>query len=918
LGKVNTLLHAFNRGEVSRFALARVDSDRLRLSAETQINWAPQVLGPMMLRPGMEYIASTKSDAEATLLEFIFAKDDTALLELTAMVMRVHVDDELVTRGSVSTAVQNGDFGSPTGWTLAATSGASTTLSGGLNLEATPRGSLCTATQALTIGASDQGDEHALRIVVARGPVVFRVGSTSGGDDLLARTVLDTGTHSLTFTPLGANAYIQFESTDRQKKIVTSIQIEASGTMELPTPFASGDLRYIRYDQSGDIIFLACPGVKQRKIERRSTRSWSVVHYDSDDGPFQPSASANLKLTPSVYEGNGTLSSDRPFFKSTHVGSLIRLFSTGQVNQAVLGAADVYSEPIRIAGAGVADRKFNWIVSGTWAGTITLQRSVDGEDRGFVDIASTTINATTAQDDTSTHNNIIAWYRIGFKPAAYTSGSATVSFGAVGVGTGNAASAGGRAGIARITSFASETSVEIEVLAPFSSLVPTSDWQESDWSDRYGWPSSVAFHDGRLFWAGRDRLWGSVSDNFYSFDLDVEGDSGPINRSIGRGPVEIINWLLPLARLIAGREMSEVSVRSSSFDEPLTPTGITFKDCSTQGSAPVKPGKIDKRGVFVQQSNRKVYQLIYDVEAQDYSANDLTRLNPDIGIPGFRDLAIQRQPDTQVHLVLENGNAAVLLFEPQDEVMCWWRVDTDGDIEAVAVLPGDLEDSVYYVVKRTINGSTKRFIEKMARRDQCSGQPEARCADSFVYYSGSSVTTITGLDHLEGETVVVWGWNTVTPFTVTMPDGSTKTVGRDLGTFTVSGGQITGLASAVTNAIVGLSYEADFVSAKLAYGAQLGTAVNQKKRIDHIGLVMFDTHYQGLRYGQDEDHLDDLPAVEDGAATEAHTVWEDFDKPMFPVNGDWDTDSRLYLKAAAPRPCIVAACGIGVETHERA
>ena len=57
-------------------------------------------------------------------------------------------------------------------------------------------------------------------------------------------------------------------------------------------------------------------------------------------------------------------------------------------------------------------------------------------------------------------------------------------------------------------------------------------------SPRRGYPSSVTFHDGRLWWAGKDSIIGSVSDAYDSFDATVEGDSGPINRTLAKGPVD--------------------------------------------------------------------------------------------------------------------------------------------------------------------------------------------------------------------------------------------------------------------------------------------------------------------------------------------------------------------------------------------
>jgi hypothetical protein len=125
MGKQNAPLLAMNRGEISKYALARVDIERMRLSAEEQINWQPWVLGPMMLRPGLQYCGGINDDLTCRLLPFIFSNTDLALLELTNSVLRVWTvsgdTETLVTRASVSTSVINGDFSASTGWTLTAT-----------------------------------------------------------------------------------------------------------------------------------------------------------------------------------------------------------------------------------------------------------------------------------------------------------------------------------------------------------------------------------------------------------------------------------------------------------------------------------------------------------------------------------------------------------------------------------------------------------------------------------------------------------------------------------------------------------------------------------------------------------------------------------------------------------------------------
>ncbi len=107
------------------------------------------------------------------------------------------------------------------------------------------------------------------------------------------------------------------------------------------------------------------------------------------------------------------------------------------------------------------------------------------------------------------------------------------------------------------------------------------------------------------------------------------------------------------------------------------------------------------------------------------------------------------------------------------------------------------------------------------------------------------------------------------------------------------------------------------MSAKLAYAAQLGAALTQRKRIDHVGLVLFDAGGQGLQFGQRIDALDNLPLCEAGAATPPGTTWSEYDEPMIEVPGSWQTDARLCLLARAPNPCTVGGVVIGITTRER-
>lgn len=122
--KRTSVNYAFNRGLVSPIAQARIDADAMQFSADVMTNWDPQTLGPMSLRPGFEYLLNT-GENHPRYLSFVFAIDDTALIELTDGQLRPLVDDAPLTFGAVTAAITNGDMEPDiANWTDADDSGA--------------------------------------------------------------------------------------------------------------------------------------------------------------------------------------------------------------------------------------------------------------------------------------------------------------------------------------------------------------------------------------------------------------------------------------------------------------------------------------------------------------------------------------------------------------------------------------------------------------------------------------------------------------------------------------------------------------------------------------------------------------------------------------------------------------------------
>ncbi|KRB22676.1 hypothetical protein [Mesorhizobium sp. Root172] len=910
--RISTYLHALNVGVQDKKHLPRVDLERMRLAAETQTNLIPLTSGPAFMRPGLQFLTTTASNNVCRLKEFVFGATDAALLEFTDQAFRVKVNDVLVTRPAVTAVVATGDFSSDTNWTKTATAGATVTISGGyLNLTALARGSRASASQTVTV--NEIGTEHALRIVIERGPVTLRVGSTSGGDEYINETILRTGTHSLAFTPSGASFYILFQSEDRNLKRVDSITIEAAGIMSLPTIWLAADLDKMRFAQSADVVFIACAGYRPQRIERRSTRSWSVVRYQPNNGPFTLGTTRDVSLTPSVTEGNGTLTASGPFFDTDHVGTLFSLSHEGFKTRTRLAGNDQYTDAFKVTGINggeYSDRDWDWTLSGTWSGTLRWYRSFDSADQGykrFRKAKSSVVEDITANEGPTQNgdsdDNAIIWYKFGLEGGAYTSGTVVIDVNYDG---------GFGSGVCRVVGYTSPTQVDIEILSAFHATTASKDWRECEWSQNQIWPSAVTFAEGRLWWSGSDRIWGSVSDGFEDFDDETEGDSGPISRSIATGGVNDTQWLLPLQRLLVGTEGAVSTVKSSSFDEPLTPTNLTIKDSSSTGAASIDPARVDSRGLFVDRSGKALFELSFDGQSSDYNATQMSKLATDLFASGVKALSVQRRPDTRIWIIMNDGSCVCTVYEPLQEVLAFIPVVTDGSFESVAVLPAADQDRVYFVVNRTINGSTVRYVEKMALDTEVKPTTLCKVMDAFKSGVNSPASTMINVGtHLIGESVVVWADGA--------PLVSTANGYTEPNTYTVDGsGNIT-VGSPVTNWVAGLPYSARYKSSKLAYGAAQGTAMLQKKKVDEVGLIMTDFVRAGIRYGSqfdnDERPLFPMP-INEGFATAPAIVLSDInDEEPFVFSGEFNTDSRVCIECASPNTMTLISLVLTVTTN---
>ena len=216
--------------------------------------------------------------------------------------------------------------------------------------------------------------------------------------------------------------------------------------------------------------------------------------------------------------------------------------------------------------------------------------------------------------------------------------------------------------------------------------------------------------------------------------------------------------------------------------------------------------------------------------------------------------------------------------------------------ESVAVIPSETtEDEVYVIVNRTINGSTKRFVERLKPIEFGSDIEDAFFIDSGLTYSGSAATTISGLSHLEGENVRILANG------ATHPDKL------------VSSGEIT-LDRAATKAHIGLSYESTLQTMRVEAGGTEGTSQGKTKRIRDLTIRVLNS--VGAKVGPTESNLELIPFRDSSMAMDSPVPLFSGDKDIEFPSG-YDSDGFIVVKQDQALPLTILSIFPRLQTFDR-
>jgi hypothetical protein len=663
--------------------------------------------------------------------------------------------------------------------------------------------------------------------------------------------------------------------------------VSGGSPVEVATPYLTADLPDLVFAQTADLMYIVHPNHAPRKLTRTSHTAWTLTVVDFYFGSFLAENTTTTTIRTGNVEGNITVIASTPIFASTDVGRLIRFRQYGHDGYCKITAytntqnVDATVQPNNEDFAGD-----DLLVPSYTASTISAHEG---------DPSSTGLEHNDRFQDTAGE-----FLNKGFRSGSFIG---TSSFS----NSGNNKTGDNKFHVVDATD-------TVLTIAPAFDLVDEAagsnrsifgfrksnnewtNWSLGAWSGTTGYPRTVAFYEQRLVFGGTatepQTLWFSASGDYENFRLGTDPTSA-LTYTIGSNQVNVIRYLSSSNQLLVGTSGGEFVVRASGRDNPLTPTDTQIKQTTTYGSSTTQPLQIGNSTLFLQRAKRKLREFVYNNDVASYTAPDMTILAEHISEGGLSEMAYQQEPDSNVWAVRSDGELVCMTYRREEQVVAWHRhiiggVFGSGNavVESVATIPGDLnEDQVWVIVKRTIGGATKRYVEYLSNFDFGTSAEDAFFVDSGLTYSGSAATSISGLDHLEGQSVAI------------LANGATHP------NKTVSSGAIT-LDFAVTKAQIGLPFTSTLETLKFDGGSALGSSQGKIKRINDIVVRLFRT--VGLKVGTSSTNVDTVPFRTSSSAMDTALSMFSGDK-IIEFKGGYDEDATFVILQDQPLPMTVLA-----------
>ena len=536
---------------------------------------------------------------------------------------------------------------------------------------------------------------------------------------------------------------------------------------EVTTPYTEAQLSRLSITQSADVLTIAHPSHDSANLSRITETNWTLtaINYASTvDAPTAAAAtvvnitgitqSSNATVTVSAIGGlqTGNIVAFADVVGMTEINGLSSSITVISATQFTCDTIDSTAFTAYTSG-GTATRD-NITTQGTGGGTYDklysyVVTAVDAD--GIESLPSTPLSITTTSL-TTTFGVRLDWeavagadyYRI-YKDPSYL----TDAYGWIGD---------------------SKSTVFVDFnIAPITSDSHPVDRQPFATANNK--PSVVSYYQQRQIFANTNNepqaVYTTQTGNYNSLRVSSPlKDDDAITFTIVANQVNEIRHIVSLDSLILLTSGGEWKVTEDQ-DQVLTPYAVGVKSQSFNGASWVPPVVVNNTVLYVQNKGTRIRDLGYQFSADKFEGNDLSIMSEHL-FEGYQivDMAYSAEPYGILWCVRNDGILLGLTYQREQQVWGWHQHDLGGIVESVAVISEDDRDALYMVVRRVINSSTVRYIERMEIRDTSTSE-DAFCVDSGLSYNGVPATVFTGADHLEGEEVAVLAdGNVVTGITI--------------------------------------------------------------------------------------------------------------------------------------------------------
>lgn len=655
---------------------------------------------------------------------------------------------------------------------------------------------------------------------------------------------------------------------------------------EVATPYAEADLFDIHYVQSADVMTLVHPGHAPRELRRLGALSWTLTTL-SFSAPIAPPASvtgAAQGFTAAKYSYQyvvTAIAADGISESAASVqanGEPIAISAATKERPGVLTTAKAHNlavgDPLRIAGmVGMTELNGQSYTVNTapTATTLTLKDSAGN-------VVDTTVFGAYVSGGTVTPNVIRGNL---FETGCTIKLSWPAVAGAVRYNVYKLQ--GGIYGyIGRTTG---TSIVDDNIAADLSTVPPTYD---AVFGSTGNYPGAVSYFEQRRAFAGTlnqpQNIWmtRSGTESSMSYSLPIRDDDRIAFRVAAR-EANTIRHIVPLTQLLLLTGAAEWRATSLNSDA-MTPSNFSVRPQSYIGASNVQPITVNNTLIYGAARGGHVRECAYSWQANGFVTGDLSlRAAHLFDTFEVLDMAYSKAPYPLAWFISSSGKLLGLTYIPEQQIGAWHQHDTDGVFESVAVVAEGAEDVLYVVVRRTIGGVQKRYIERMASR-MFADPADAFFVDSGLTYSGAPATVFGGLAHLEGKTVSILADGAVHPQRV------------------VTGGSIT-LDNEASVVHVGLPITADLQTLPIAAPIDNGYGQGRFKNVNKAWLRVFRS--SGIFLGPDADKLTEAKqrTTEPYGAPPALKS-EEIQVMLTP---SWADSGQVFVRQSDPLPLTVVS-----------